>query len=182
MALDVALLAVHLLSHVHLFVTPWAAACQVSLSFTISWIFIKLTSIESAMLSYLLILCRPLSPLALNLSIRIFSSESALCIRWSKYGPFSISPSSEYPGLISFRADWFDLHAVQETLKLLLQNHNLRASILQHPDFFMVQFSHLYMTTGKTIALTIQKLRTVKMGTPGSSPVEDLCTFKCIFA
>ena len=89
---------------------------------------------------------------------RVFSSESALCIRWTKYGSFSfsISPSNEHSGLISFRTDWFDLLAVQETIKSLLQHHNLKASILQHSAFFMVQLSHLYMTTGKTIALTTQ--------------------------
>ena len=134
--------------------TPWAPACQPSLSFTISQSLLKLMSIESMIPSNHLILCRPLLP-SIFPSTRALSNESALCIRWPKYYSFSISPSSEYSGLISFRIDWFDLLVVQGTLKSLLQNHSSKATILQHSTFFMVQLSHPYMTTGKTIALTI---------------------------
>ena len=112
-------------------------------------------SIESVMPSNHLILCRPLLPLSVFPSIRGFSSEVALCIRWPKYWSFSISPSNEYSGLISFRFDWFDF-VVQGTLKSLLQHHSLKASILWCSAFFMVQLSHPYLTTGKTIALTIR--------------------------
>ena len=145
------------LSHVQLFVTPWTAACQASLSITNSQSFLKLTSIESVMPSNHLILCRPLllwSPIFP--SIRVFSSESVLHIRWPKYWSFSygISPSNEYSGLISFRMDWLDLLAVQGTLKGLLQHHSSKASILWHSTFFIVQLSHPYMTTGKALALT----------------------------
>ena len=136
--------------------TPWTAACQSSLSFTISWSLLKLMSIESVMPSNHLILCRPLLLLpSIFPSIRVFSSESALRIRWSKHWSlsFSISPSSEYSGLISFRIDWFDLFAIQRTLKSLLQHHSSEASVLQHSAFFVVQLSHPFMTTGKTIAL-----------------------------
>ena len=114
-------------------------------------------SIESVMPSNHLILCHPLLlPPSIFLNIRVFSSESALCIRWPKYWSFrlSISPSNEYSGLISFRMDWFDLLAVQGTLKSLLQHHSSNTSVLQHSAFFIVQFSHPYMTNGKTIALT----------------------------
>ena len=114
-------------------------------------------SIESVMPSSHLILCRPLLLLpSIFPSIRVFSNESALCIRWPKHWSFSfsISPSSEHPGLISFRMDWLDLLAVQGTLKSLLQHHSSKASILQHSAFFIVQLSHPYMTTGKTIAMT----------------------------
>ena len=143
--------------------TPWAAAHQASLSFTISWSLLKLMSIESMMLSYPIfyaIASHPLSspsPPAFSLS-RVFSNESALRIRWPKYWSFScsISPSNEYSGLISFRIDWFDLLAVQGTLKSLLQHHSLKTSILWCSAFFMVQLSHPYITTGKTIALTIR--------------------------
>ena len=118
-----------------------------------SWL--KLTSIESVMPSNRLILCRPLLFLpSIFPSINIILNESALCIWWPKYWSFSISPSNEYSGLISFRMDWLDLLAVQGTLKRLLQHHSSKASILQHSAFFMVQLSHPYMTTGKTIALT----------------------------
>ena len=114
-------------------------------------------SIESVMPSNHLILCHPgLLPPSIFHSIRVFSNESVLRIKWPKYWCFSISPSNEHPALISFRIDWFDLHAVQGTLTSLLQHHNLKASILWHSAFFMVQLSHLYMTTGKTTALTIQ--------------------------
>ena len=140
---------VQLLSHVQLFVTPWTVAYQASLSFTISQSFLKLVSIESMMPSNHLILYHPLLFLpSIFPSIRIFSSESALCIRWPKYWSFSfgISPSNEYSGLISFGIHWFDLFAVQGTLKSLLQHHNSKASILQRSAFFMIQLSHPYMT------------------------------------
>ena len=139
--------------------TPWTAAHQVSLSITNSRSLFKLMSIELVMPSSHLILFYPLLLLpSIFPSIRVFSNESVLHIRWSKYWSFSfsISPSNEYSGLISFRIDWFDLLAVQETLKSLLQYHSSKASILQHSAFFMVQLSHPCMTTRKTIALTIQ--------------------------
>ena len=137
--------------------TPWTAACLASLSFTISQSFLKLMSIESVMPSNHLILCCPLLFLpAILPSIRIFCNESALCIRWPKYWSFSfkISPSNDDSGLIPFRTDWFNLPAVQEYLKSLLQQHSSKVPILQHSAFFRVQLSHPYMTTGKTIALT----------------------------
>ena len=139
--------------------TPWTAACQASLSINNSRSLLKLMSIESMMPSNHLILCHP--PLLLSSifpSIRVFSNESVLPIRWPKYWSFSfsISPFNEHPGLISFRMDWLDLLAVQGTLKSLLQCHILKASILRQSDFFMVQISHPYMTTGKAIALTIR--------------------------
>ena len=146
--------AVQLLSHVQLFVTSRTTACQPSLSVTKSWSLLKLMSV---MPPNHLILCHPLIFLSLIfLSIRVFSNESVIRIRWPKYWSFSfsISPSNEYSGLISFRMDWLDLLAVHETLKSLLQHHSLKASILPRSAFFMVQFSHPYMTTGKTIALT----------------------------
>ena len=145
-----------MLSHL-LFVTPWTAACQASLSITNSQSLLKLTFIESGMRSNHLILCCPLLlPPSVFPSIRVFSSESVLCIRWSKYWSFSfsISPSNEHSGLISFRVDWFDLLAVQGTLNSLLQHHSSNASTLQHSAFLTVQLSHPYMTTRKTIALT----------------------------
>ena len=138
--------------------TPWIAARQASLSITSSWSLLKLMFIKSVMPSNYLILCHPLLlPPSIFPSIRVFSNESVLRIRWPKYWSFSlnISPSNEYSGLISFRMDWLDL-AVQGTLKSLLQYHSSKASILQRPAFFMVQLSHPYMTTGKTIALTRQ--------------------------
>ena len=141
------------------FVTPKTAACQASLSFTISGSLLKLISIEPVMPSNHLILCHPLLLLpSVFPSIRVFSNELALRIRWPKYWSFSfsISPSNEYSGLISFRMDWLDLLAVQGTLQSLLQHHSSKASILQCSALFMVQLSHLCMTTGKTIALTIQ--------------------------
>ena len=144
-------------SHVRLFVTPWTAACQASLSFTNSQSLLKLTSFESVMPSNHLILCRALLLLpSIFPSIRVFSNESVFHSRWPKYWSFSfsISPSNEYPGLISFRKDWLDLLAVQGTLKSLFQHHSSKASILWHSAFFIVQLSHPYMTTGKTIALT----------------------------
>ena len=138
-------------------VTPWTAARQASLSITNSRSLLRLMSIELVMPSNHLLLCHPLLlPASIFPSIRVFSYESVLCIRWPKYWSFSfnISPSSEYSELISFRMDWFDLLAVQGTLKSLLQHHSSKASILQHSAFFVVQLSHPYMTTGKTIALT----------------------------
>ena len=137
--------------------TPWTAAHQASLSITDSWSLLRLTSIESVMPSNHLILYHPLLlPPSIFPSIRVFSSESVLCIRWPKYWSFSISPSNEYSGLISFRVDWFDLLAVQGTLKSLLQQHSSKASILWCSGFFIVQLSHPHITTGKTIALTRQ--------------------------
>ena len=137
-------------------VIPWIAACQASPFITNSWSLLKLMSIESVMPSNHLILSCPLLLLPLIFpSNRVFSYESVLYIRWSKYWSFSfrISPSNEYSGLISFRMDWLDLLAVQETLKSLLQHHSSKASILWCSAFFIVQLSHPYMTTGKTIAL-----------------------------
>ena len=157
MILAVQFSSVQSLSHVRLFVTPWTAARQASLSITNSQSPPKLLSIESVMPSSHLILCHlllllpPISP-----SIRVFSNESTLCIRWPKYWSFSfnISPSNEHPALISFRMDCLDLLAVQGTLKSLLQYHSSKASILQRSAFFMVQLSHPYMTIGKIVALT----------------------------
>ena len=134
-------------------------ARQASLSLTNSRGLLKLMSIESVMPSSHLILYRPLLlPPSIFPSLRVFSNESALCIRWPKYWSFSfnINPSNEHRGLISFRIDWFNLLGVQETLKRLLQHHNSKASILQHSAFFMVQLSHPFMTIGEIIALTIQ--------------------------
>ena len=148
-------------SHVWLFVTPWTGARQASLSITNSWSLLKLMSIELVMPSRHLILCRPLllRP-SIFPSIRVFFNESVLHVRRPKYWSFSfnISPSNEYLGLISFRMDWLDPLAVQGTLKRLLQHHSSKASILRRSAFFIVQFSHPYMTTGKTIALTRQSL------------------------
>ena len=121
------------------------------------WGLLKLMSIESVMPSYQLVFCRPLLFLpSISPSIGVFCNESVLCIRWPKYWSFSISPSDEYSGLISFRMDWLDLLAVQGTLKSLLQHHSSKASVLQHSAFFIVQLPHPYMITGKTIALTRQ--------------------------
>ena len=149
--------SVQSLSHVQLFVTPWTAPCQASLSIPNSRSLLKLMSIESVMPSNHLILCHPLllQP-SIFPSIRVFSNESVLHIRGSKYWSFSFSIilSKEHPGLISFRIDWLDLLAVQGTLKSLLQHHSSKASIFQCSAFFIVQLSHPYMTTGKTIALT----------------------------
>ena len=136
---------------------PWTAAHQASLSITNYQSLLKLMSIESVMPSSHLILCHPLLlPPSIFPSIRVFSNKSALHIRWLKYWSFSfnISPSNEYSGLISFRMDWLDLLTVQGTLKSLLQHHSSKASFLWCSAFFIVQFSHPYMTTGKTIALT----------------------------
>ena len=157
MAVFVQFSSVQSLSCVWLFATPWTAAHQASLSITNYWSLPKLMSTESVMPSNHLILCCPLLlPPSIFPSIRVFSNESALRMRWPKYWSFSfnISPSNEHPGLISFRMDWLDLLAVQGTLKSLLQHHSSKASVLRCSAFFIVQLSHPYMTTGKTIALT----------------------------
>ena len=149
--------SVQLLSRVWLFATPWITAHQASLSITNSRSSPKLMSIGSVMPSSYIILCRPLLLLPpIPPSIKVFSNESILRMRWPKYWSFSfsISPSNEHPGLISFRMDWLDLLAVQGTLKSLLQHHNSKASILRCSAFFKVQLSHPFMTTGKNIALT----------------------------
>ena len=149
--------SVQSLSCVQLFVNPWTAARQASLSITNTQSLVKLMSIESVMPSNHLILCHPLLLLpSIFPSIRVFSNESALLIRWPKYQSFSfnISPSNEHSGLIFFRMDWLDPLAVQGTLKSLLQHHSSKASIFQCSPFFTVQLSHPYMTTGKTIALS----------------------------
>ena len=149
--------SVQLLSRVRLFATPWIVARQASLSITNSQSSLRFMFIESVMPSSHLILCRPLLLLPpIPPSIRVFSSESTLHMRWPKYWSFSfsISPSNEHPGLVSFRMDWLDLLAVQWTLKSRLQHHSSEPSILQRSAFFTVQLSHSYMTTGKTIALT----------------------------
>ena len=149
--------SVQSLSRVRLFATPSTAAHQASLSITNSRSLLKLMSIESVMPSNHLILCCPLLLLpSIFPSIRVFSHESVLCIRWPKYWSFSfsISPSNEYSGLISSRMDWLDILAVQGTLNSFLQHHSSKASIIQSSAFFMVQLSHPYTTTGKTIALT----------------------------
>ena len=147
------------LSRVQLFVTPWTVVCQASLSITNSRSLLKHVFIESVMPSSHLMLYRPLFlPPCIFSSIRVFSKESVLHIRWPKYWSFSfsfsMSPSNQYSGLISFRIDWFDLLPVQGILKSLLQNHSSKASILQCSALFIVQLAHLYKTTGKTIALT----------------------------
>ena len=150
--------AVQLLSRIQFFATPCTAACQASLSFTISLSLLKCMSIESVMPSNHLIICHPLLLLpSIFPSIRVFSNESALHIRWPKYWSFSfsISLSNEYSGLISFRTDWFDLLTDHGTLKSLLQHHISKASIIWRLAFFMVQLSLLYMITRKTVALTI---------------------------
>ena len=154
---SVTISSVQSLSHVWLFVAPWTAARQASLSITNSRSSLKLMSIESVLPSNHLILCHPLFLLPSTFpSIRVFSNESVLHIRWPKYWSFSfsISPSNEYSGLISFRMDWLDLLLVQQILKSLLQHHSWKASILRCSAFFRIQLSHPYMTTGKAIALT----------------------------
>ena len=151
--------SVQLLSHVQLFAPPWTVARQASLSITNSQSLLKLMSIESVMTSNHLILCCPLLLLpSIFPSIMVFSNESVLCIRWLKYWSFSysISPSNVHTGLISFRMDWLALLAIQGTLKSLLQHHSSKAPILRRSSFLIVQLSHPYMTTGKTIALTRQ--------------------------
>ena len=151
--------SVQLLSCIQLFATPWTAAHQPSLSITNSRSLLKLMSSALMMPSSHLIFCHPflLSP-SIFPSIRVFSSESVLRTMWPNYWSFSfsLSPSNEYSGLISFRMDWLNLLAVQGTRKSLLQHHSSKASILRHSAFFIVQLSHTYVTTGKTIALTIQ--------------------------
>ena len=149
--------SVQSLSRDQLFTTPWTAAHQASLSITPSQSWLKLMSTESVMPSNRLILYHPLLLLSIFPSIKVFSNESVLHIRWPVCWSFSFSicPSNEYSGLISFRMDWLDLLAVQGTLKSLLQHYSSKESILQHSAFFIVQLSHPYMTTGKTIALTI---------------------------
>ena len=153
----IAISSVQLLSHVWLFEIPWTAACQASLFITNTQILLKLMSIRSVMTSNQLILCHPLLLLpSIFPSIRVFSNESPLLIRWPKDWSFSFSISPS--GLISFRIDWIDLLAVQGTLKSLLQQHSSKASILRHSTFFPVQLSHPYMTTRKTIAFTRRTL------------------------
>ena len=151
--------SVQSLSCIQLFVTPWTAASQASLSITNSRSLLKFMSIESMMLSnHLILCCLLLLQPSIFPSIRVFSNESVLRFRWPKHWnfSFSISPSNEHSQLISFRIDWFDLLVVQGTLKSLLQHHSSKASILQCSAFLMVQLSHPYMTTGKAIALTIR--------------------------
>jgi len=146
--------SVRLLSYDRLFVTPWTAACQASMSITNTWSLLKFMSIKSVIPSNHLILWCPLLLPSIFPSIRVFSNESVLHIKWPKYWSFSlsISPSNEHPGVI-FRTDWLDLLAVQGTLKSLFQHHSSKISILWHSAFFKVQLSHPYMTTGKNIAL-----------------------------
>ena len=156
--------SVQSLSRFLLFATPWTAACQAFLSITNSWSLVKLMSFESVMSSNHLLLCRPLLlPPSIFPSIRFFSSESALHIRWPKYWSFrfSISPSNEHSGLISFRMDWLDLLGVQGDLglKSLLQHHSSKAPILQLLALFIVQLSHPYLITGKIIALNIKQIQ-----------------------
>ena len=161
MELRLLISSVQSLSHVRLFVTPWIAAHQAFLSITNSQNLLKLMSIELVMPSNHLILCRPLLLLPpIFPSNRVFSNEAALPIRRPKYWSFSlsISPSNEHPGLISFRMDWLGLLAVQGTLKSLLQHHSSKASVLRCSAFFTIQLSHPYMTTGKTIAVTMMSL------------------------
>ena len=179
--------SVQSLSHIRLFATPWTAARQASLSINNSRSLLKLMSIELVIPSNHLILCHPLllSP-SIFPSIRVFSNESALCIRWPKYWSFSFSnsPSNEYSGLISFRMDWLDLLAVQGTLKSLLQHHSSKPSILWHSAFFIVQLSHPYMTTGKTIALTrwtfVGKVKSLLFNIPTSLRKISI-VFVCLF-
>ena len=167
--------------------TPWTTARQASLSITISWSSLKLTSIKSVMPSSHLILCNPLLLLPpVPPSIRVFSNESTLCMRWPNYWSFSfkISPSNEHPGLISFKMDWLDLLAVQGTLKSLLQHHSSKASILRHSAFFTVQLSHPDMTTGKTIALTrwifVGKVMSLLFNMPSRLVITFLPRSKCL--
>ena len=159
MSINKSVIVVRSLIHVQLFATPWSGSIPGFLSFTIFTILLKLMSIESVMPSKHLVLCCTLLFLSsIFPSIRVFPNEMALHVRWPKDWSFSfsISPSNEYSGLISFTIDWFDLLTVQGTLKSLLQYHSWKASVLQHSPFFMVQLSHPYRTTGEAIALTIQ--------------------------
>ena len=179
------MVAVQLLSCVQLFVTIWTATCQTPLSFTNSRSLLKFLSIESVMLPNHLTLCCPLLFLSTFPSIRVFSDVLALHIWCPKYWSFTISPSNEYSGYISFRMDWFDLPAVHGTLKSLLQNHNSKASILWCSAFFMIQLSHLYMTTGKTIALTIRtfvsKVMSLLFNTLSRFVIAFFPKSKCLF-
>ena len=153
--------SVQSLSHVWLFATPWTSARQVSLSITDSWSLLKLMSIELVITTNHLILCHPLLlPHSIFPSFRVFSNESALCIRWPKYWSFSfgISPPNEYSGLISFMIDWLDLLAVQGALKSLLQHHSSKASVLWCSVLFIIQLSHPYMITGKKIQFWLDGL------------------------
>ena len=180
-SLSVQFSSVQSLSRVGLFVTPWIAARQASLSTTNSRSSLRLTSIESVMPSSHLILCHSLLLLTpISPSIRAFSNESTLCMRWPKYWTFSFSiiPSKEIPGLISFIIDWLDLLAVQGALKRLLQYHSSKASILRHSAFFTVQLSHPYMITGKTIALTRWTIICVKFCLPVWSYLNHLTNLK----
>ena len=179
--------SVQSLSHVRLFVTAWIAARQASLSITNSRSSLRLMSIESVMPSSHLILCRPFLLLPpIPPSIRVFSKESTLHMRWPKYWSFSfgISPSNEYSGLISFSTDCLDLLAVQGTLKSLLQHHSSKASTLRHSAFFTVQPSHPYMTTGKTIALTrqtfVDKVVSLLLNMPSRLVITFLPRSKCL--
>ena len=164
--------------------TPWTAAPQASLFLTISQSSSKFMSFESVMLSNHLILCYPLLLLpSVFPIIRIFSSESALCIRWPKYWNVSISPSNEYSGLISLRMDWLALLAVQGTLKSLLQHHSLKASIHQHSAFFMIQLPHLYTTARKTVAFTVSvclPFHPTFLFSPWCPYISSLCLRLCL--
>ena len=178
--------SVQLFSHVPLLATPWTAACQASMSITNSWSLLELMSIDSVMPSNHVILCCPLLLTSVFPSIRVFSNESALRIRWPKYWSFSfnIRPSNEHPGLISFRMDWLDLLAVQGTLKSLL-HHSSKTSILLRSAFFIVQFSHPYMTTGKNIALPrwtfVGKVMSLLFNMLSRSVITFLQRSKCLF-
>ena len=166
--------------------TPWNAAHQASLFITNSWSLLKLMSVESVMPSNHLIFYFPLLLPSIFPSIRVFSSDSVLCIRWPKYWSFSfsISPWNEYSGLICFRMDWLDLLAVQGTLKSLLQHHSSKASILWHSAFFIVQLSHPYVTTGKTIAVTrqtfVSKVMSLLFNMMSRSVIAFLPRSKCL--
>ena len=173
------------LSRVRLFVTPWTTACQASVSITNSWSLLKLISVESVMPSCHLILCGPLQP-SIFPSIRVFPNKSVFHIRWPKYWSFhfSISPSTKYSALISFRMDWLDFLAVQGTLKSLLQHHSSKASIFQHSAFFIVQISYPYITTGKTVALTwwifVDKVMSLLFNMLSSLVIASLPRSKCL--
>ena len=181
--------SVQSLSRVLLFATPWITARQASPSITNSRSSLRLTSIKLVMPSSHLILCRPLLLLPpIPPSIWVFSNESTLHMRWPKYWSFSFSiiPSKEHPGLISFRMDWLDLLTVQGTLKSLLQHYSSKASILQYSAFFTVQLSHPYMTTGKTIALTrrtfVGKIMSLLLNILSRFPYQgsNLCPLQCL--
>ena len=177
--------SVPLLSRVQLFVTQWTAARQASLSIINSQSLLKLMSIESVMPSSHLFFCHPfLLPPSIFSSIRIFSNESVFHIRWPKYWSFSITPSNEYSGLISFRMDWLDLLAIQGTLNSLLQHHSSKASVLWCSAFFIVQLSHPYMTTGKPITLTrrtfVGKVTSLQFNTLSRLVVTFLPRSKCL--